>query len=802
MKHYYSKILLAAILVAAVACDKTPGENGDETPSLVQKSWTANLESFATKASLNDDLSVKWADGDAISVFSEKRNQKVEQESASGATAVFSGEVYSAETYYALYPYDETATNSGVNITATLPSSQVLVAGGFDPAALLAVARTSDETLSFVNMSALAGISFTGKDIASIAVAGASSDDRIAGKVRINTGTSNITIVTGEERVTLTGTPVSGKTYYAAILPGTYGGLKAVATRTDGLSAEIAIESAEVKIERNTVYKYEVNFDDADWILRPPTGQSYIINGAQELAEFCAFLPTPKEDVVDLTIKGSDITSDMLAKVQERVKSITGTVVWDGVGATTTAGFFDKIECQQNISLENCSALTSVAGLDTYETVGGSLTVKNCPALTEYGFTALASVDGALTFDATGISTFAGSALTSVAGDINVSNNRSLSTLEGLDKLSRIGGNVVIFDNGDIPVLSDEATGKVGFCVIREYIKKNIITEGSVTIKLGKSGNTIELDQLPSCDGSMPGEPQSYVLNGDDEIDAFVTSGVTDEIVKNLTITGRVSSSKLTRLQDRVRTVTGTLLLENLENPNADDWYNTEHFFQPLVRNYVFEGSVVFRNIQCGVNPNGFVNMHEVKGDFILDNVPFIPIGHDGWGGFKGIEKVGGHFKFVNAGNGLFNGELKGFGGDSFAALTEVGGDFVFEGAGMWYFKGGMMLNSIGGDLIIKDCPRFWGLDGFEKLTYLGGNVVLSEYDYIPERSEDWRVGLCILRDFMDSGVMKPTATVTIIKDGEPIDFSTIHGCSYVGEDDRNGGGEKYPDPDPVDGWK
>ena len=800
MKHYYSRILLAAVLVAAMACDKEPDGPGNETPSKVKKSWTASLESLATKAALNDDLSVVWTGGDAISVFSEKSNQKVEQESANGSTAVFSGEVYSAETYYALYPYDETASNSGVNITATLPSSQTLVEGGFDPAALLAVARSSDETLPFVNVTALVGISFTGENIATLSVAGAAAEDRIAGKVRINTGTSNITIVTGENRVTFTGTPAKGKTYYASILPGTFSGLTAVATRTDGLTAELPLESAEVKIERNTVYKYDVNFDDAEWILRPPTGQSYVINGAQELAEFCAFLPNPKEDVVNLTIKGSDITSEMLAKVQERVKSITGDVLWDGVGATTTAGFFDKIDCMQSIAFENCASLSSVAGLDTYETIGGSLTVRNCPAMVGYGFSALASVDGSFIFDGTGISTFAGSALTSVAGDINVSNNSSLSTLEGLDKLSRIGGNVVIFDNGDIPVLSDEETGNVGFCVIREYMKKNIITEGSVTVKLGKSGNTIELDRLPSCDGSLPGEPQSYVLNGDDEIDAFVTAGISNETVKNLTVTGKVSPNKLVRLQDRVYTVTGTFLLENLENP-TDDWYNTEHFFQPLVRNYVFDGSVVFRNIQSGVNPNGFVNMHEVKGDFILDNVPFIPIGHDGWGGFKGIEKVGGHFKFVNAGNGLFNGELKSFEGNSFAALTEVGGDFVFEGAGVFFFKG-LTINSIGGDLIIKDCSRFWGLDGFEKLTYLGGNVVLSEYNYIPERSEDWRVGLCLLRDFMDSGVMRPTATVTLIKDGEPVDFGKIHGCSYVGEDDRNGGGEKYPNPDPVEGWK
>ena len=382
MKHFYTLTLGAlAMILAFAACKKEEAPAGGDEPAMVTASWTASFEDYqsATKAALQDDLSVEWEDGDAISVFSNRTNYQITASSAEGATATFSGEVAQAETYLALYPYNSEASSSGDNITAVLPETQTLVAGGADPAAMLAVARTQSSEMTFKNMVALVGIKCTG-DVESLAITASGEDDRLAGRVRFNTGTGRATAISGSNRIDLDGNPEDGQTYYFAVIPGEVTGLTVVAMNDEGKTAEISVEEKAVTYGSNTVTVYDVDFvNDADWILRPPTGQSYVLEGADAVNEFCELLPNPKEEVVDLTIKGSDVTDEIISKIQQRVGAISGNVVWDNVGATTTAGFFDVIDCQGGITISNCQVLENAAGFAAYETVGGDLGRKPCP---------------------------------------------------------------------------------------------------------------------------------------------------------------------------------------------------------------------------------------------------------------------------------------------------------------------------------------------------------------------------------------------------------------------------------------
>ena len=825
MKHFYTLTLGAlAMILAFAACKKEEAPAGGDEPAMVTASWTASFEDYqsATKAALQDDLSVEWEDGDAISVFSNRTNYQITASSAEGATATFSGEVAQAETYLALYPYNSEASSSGDNITAVLPETQTLVAGGADPAAMLAVARTQSSEMTFKNMVALVGIKCTG-DVESLAITASGEDDRLAGRVRFNTGTGRATAISGSNRIDLDGNPEDGQTYYFAVIPGEVTGLTVVAMNDEGKTAEISVEEKAVTYESNTVTVYDIDFvNDADWILRPPTGQSYVLEGADAVNEFCELLPNPKEEVVDLTIKGSDVTDEIISKIQLRVGAISGNVVWDNVGATTTAGFFDVIDCQGGITISNCQALENAAGFAAYETVGGDLVIEDCPALGQ-GFGALATVEGSLALrntsvrigegasftalatvggdltveDNTDITSFAGAALTSVGGSINITGNTALTSLAGLDKLTRVGGDVIITDNGDIPTLSDE-TG-VGYCIIREYLNMSIVSS-TASVRLGSSSAPLDLSTLPSCDGTLPGEAQSYTITSQAQLETFLNAGITDETVNNLTITGSdITAETINRLSERVYAVEGTLLLENLTwatDPNTES-FSTEKFLSAMVHNYVFDGSIVFRNVTGSINPNGFQVIHEIKGDLIFENCPKLLFNN--WHGFESIEKIGGDFQLIASGDF--------FDGNQFKSLKEVGGDFIVKDLadGQLYFFNGMELETIGGDLVLSNIPNLWGMNGFETLTYIGGDVTVTDYGKMPIKSgivdgSDC-VGLCAIRDLQDNGSLCADAVITISNDGVLVDYSTILSCSATYEGDKSGDGEKFDDPDTVGGW-
>ena len=822
MKHFYTLTLGAlAMILAIAACKKEETPSGGNEPVMVTASWTASFEDYqsVTKASLMDDLSVEWEEGDAISVFSNRTNYQITASSVNGATASFSGEVAQAETYLALYPYNSEASSSGDNITAILPETQELVAGGADPEAMLAVARTQTGEMQFQNMVALVGIRCS-EDVTSLAITAPGEDDRIAGRVRFNTGTGRATAISGSNRIDLDGDPEANQTYYAAVIPGEISGLVVVAMNAEGKTAEITVEENAVTYESNTATVYEVEFEEDDWILRPPTGQSYVLEGAEEVNTFCELLPTPKEEVVDITISGTDVTDEILAKISARVGAVSGNVVWDNVGATATAGFFDAITCNGGITLSNCASLEGLSGFDAYMAVGGDLVIENCASLGQ-GFAALESVGGSFRLENTTarigegasfaalktiggdfsiidcgetVTSFKGATLQTVEGSINITGNASLTSLAGLDALTRVGGDVIITDNGNIPTITDETN--VGYCIIQEYRNMSIVSS-TANVRLGASDNTIDLSTLPTCDGTLPGEAQSYTITSQAQLEAFLSAGVTKETVNNLTITGSdITADAINRLAERVYAVEGTLTLEDLTLVTDGESFSTEAFLPGMVHNYIFDGSIVIRNVTGSINPNGFRVIHEIKGDLIIENCPQFRT-DGGYAGLALIEKIGGDFRFVDS--GAF------FDGYAFENLNHIGGDFFLEGLGFFFLRGMGNMDYIGGDLVIKDNPSFWGLNGFENLTYLGGDVTIVNYGKLQIKSgvvdgADC-VGLCVLRDLQNNNVIRQDAVITISNNDEVVDYDTILSCSATYEGDKSGDGEKFDDPETVGGW-
>jgi hypothetical protein len=305
----------------------------------------------------------------------------------------------------------------------------------------------------------------------------------------------------------------------------------------------------------------------------------------------------------------------------------------------------------------------------------------------------------------------------------------------------------------------------------------------------------------------MPGDPESYVLRGKTEVDAFVASGITDETVRNLTIIGSenddIDGQTLRSISQRVSRITGTLTIQDIRVVNGSNpsWgVGTDNFLEHFTHDGVFEGSIVLKNLAGeAFNPNGFVAMKEIKGSLIIEDCPGFCMHWGNTSGLALIEKIGGDMKFINSAvDGWYD-------GNAWANLREVGGDFMLEGLKHLYYLNNANVSKIGGSLLIKDCPSFWGLNGFENLSWLGGDASFVNCGKLQIKNGiidgNDCIGLCLLRDLIDDNKMNPNAVVTISKDGVETPFSSVVSCSATETGDKGGSGEKFDNPDDVNGW-
>lgn len=142
----------AAIAVCGISfasCSNEIEGVEEANDGLVEMTISAASPSGATRTILNDDLSVSWAAGDAISVFAYGAgNNWFGLEKGAGETnGVFSGKTKKTTRHYALYPYQYDASYSATSnfIKASVPTEQrAPYAGSFDPKANIMFACNED----------------------------------------------------------------------------------------------------------------------------------------------------------------------------------------------------------------------------------------------------------------------------------------------------------------------------------------------------------------------------------------------------------------------------------------------------------------------------------------------------------------------------------------------------------------------------------------------------------------------------------------------------------------------------------
>lgn len=218
------KIFLAAALMLACSNEKEPGTS--TTNPEFEKFTASFVEKVSeTKTILNDDMTVGWVEGDEVMVYNGVAAHRFVASLAgsSNSTAELSPineglTLKKGNTYYALYPYDESARWSGTSVTFTFPSLQNPVPGTFsyNPS----VAYTTGSDMAFRNVCALVEFSVSSDNVSKIVFEGCSNED-IAGKIRVDCKSYPpiAEVVNGVKSVTVEGSFVPDVKYYVALLP-------------------------------------------------------------------------------------------------------------------------------------------------------------------------------------------------------------------------------------------------------------------------------------------------------------------------------------------------------------------------------------------------------------------------------------------------------------------------------------------------------------------------------------------------------------------------------------------------------
>ena len=241
MRKLYTLLTCAIAAMAIVSCSKEI-ENNAETPEAKLFPMTITATSTETKTELVDRVSIKWLSTDKLSVFDGAGNQEFTSK-GEGKTVTFSGNAAEAETYYALYPYNEAATLSGTTVATALPFNQEAKAGSFADGLNINASKSATTEFTFTNVLSVAKISIAaanldGHTIKSVEL---SSTYPLAGDVVVSYG-ENITAAAGTNAVnaiTLEGdeSGLSDGDYYFCLLPNAGGDITLTFTDTEGQTA-------------------------------------------------------------------------------------------------------------------------------------------------------------------------------------------------------------------------------------------------------------------------------------------------------------------------------------------------------------------------------------------------------------------------------------------------------------------------------------------------------------------------------------------------------------------------------------
>ncbi len=279
MKTKYHRFLLAAVAVLffAACAKQEPGKTDDPSgPDSGQALVPMTFQATNTRTVLGPSDVVLWESGDHISIFDGDDNRDFST-SGSGASASFSGSAIESATYYALYPYDASASLSEGVISLILPQQQKGVAGSFGSGVNYSVAKTSDNSLMMRNLGGLIAFSISASNITSVTLRG-NNNERLAGPSTVTFDGEGIPTLastgSGDQHGSLILTPQSGSTfapgYYYFFVPALSfsSGVTLVFARNDDARTAECVVGSSFSVGRSRIADLgSIDTDTLNWEL-------------------------------------------------------------------------------------------------------------------------------------------------------------------------------------------------------------------------------------------------------------------------------------------------------------------------------------------------------------------------------------------------------------------------------------------------------------------------------------------------------------------------------------------------------
>ena len=237
-------ILTASALLLAGSCSRMEeAAIKEDSADRVELTVTATSGDFVeTKTALQSDGSIWWCPGDAINLFygTMDGGKFTTAISEAAPKATFNGTLSAAtgsseagmgaQTFWGVYPYDESNTCDGESVTLTIPGTQKGVPGTFANNLNPTVANSQGLGLTFFNVGSWFIFSVSQAGITSATFRGNNNED-IAGKIRVamdSNGKPTVTeVMGGVKSITITPQEGSsfevGKEYRIVLRPQTLG---------------------------------------------------------------------------------------------------------------------------------------------------------------------------------------------------------------------------------------------------------------------------------------------------------------------------------------------------------------------------------------------------------------------------------------------------------------------------------------------------------------------------------------------------------------------------------------------------
>jgi hypothetical protein len=280
LKTFNLYCLSFLFLAAMNACQNDdaafPDEEEQEQKEVQEQEQDSNPESIT--AIISDGLHGSWNEGDPIMLVHDEQTIIVQAQEA-GSSSILSGTIEGTFTddnpLFGIYPADNKVSSDNESLTVTIPATQTGNESGYDEKSVVAVARSTSNSLNFQTVCGGIKLNFQMSGVTGIELESVDGY-ALSGTVRIKWDEHGKPIADKIENansiITFSASDKSGftpgKDYYISTLPcDVYGGYR-LSIYKDGLVAHYF--SVHQTIERtayitpNDLVESELEFDDPD----------------------------------------------------------------------------------------------------------------------------------------------------------------------------------------------------------------------------------------------------------------------------------------------------------------------------------------------------------------------------------------------------------------------------------------------------------------------------------------------------------------------------------------------------------